>query len=306
VGQLNFSTAMQLCVQTCWGETIILNASGSDTIDSITCALKRCQKKCAYKDLELYLTLDGRILDSFSKVNENNITTSSIIKQVIPFRGGRNDLSGSDSDCLDEEESDGSSSYYGEKWLEPNRMVPDESMDFQVSSLGSDQMPSQFERNFPLVASIQHDPPAVRQMWTNTAVPVKVGKKGLCYDVSMVEDERVRARIIKNRVSAAKSRKRKLDQAQELQDSLARRQEENLKLRGENDALRQRISELEQVLRHRRARQWMPAAARQSTPAPPRLHTALPALAELDGIDGAAAFLARAGPHQLSSPLWPE
>ena len=64
-----------------------------------------------------------------------------------------------------------------------------------------------------------------------TSVPVTFGRKGLCYDVEQVEDEKMRKRLIKNRESAERSRKRKLETERSFSQMLAERDVENEQLR---------------------------------------------------------------------------
>ena len=81
-----------------------------------------------------------------------------------------------------------------------------------------------------------------------TSVPVTFGRKGLCYDVEQVEDEKMRKRLIKNRESAERSRKRKLETERSFSQMLAERDVENEQLRRENAALRVRLEEVENAL----------------------------------------------------------
>ncbi len=77
--------------------------------------------------------------------------------------------------------------------------------------------------------------------------PVLKRPKGLAYDLDQV-DERTRKRLLKNRMSAERSRVRKQEQMQGLEQRLATTESENKSLRDENSALKRRLAEMEALL----------------------------------------------------------
>jgi hypothetical protein len=76
-------------------------------------------------------------------------------------------------------------------------------------------------------------------------VPVTRGKRGLCYDVDQLSDTKRRNRLLKNRESAAQSRKRKLEGAKHYETLLEELTAENKRLRDANGALADRVAEME-------------------------------------------------------------
>ncbi len=79
---------------------------------------------------------------------------------------------------------------------------------------------------------------------STSVIPVVLGPKGLCFDISKVGDEGRRKRIVANRASAKSSRQRKLNDARALNDDLTWLDIENSALREINAALEQRIAEV--------------------------------------------------------------
>jgi large subunit ribosomal protein L40e len=94
-----------------------------------------------------------------------------------------------------------------------------------------------------------------------TAVPVTVGKKGPCYDVDQVADEKQRTRLIKNRESAVRSRKRKLEAERDAEAKLAKSQEENRRLRELNLSLARQLADTINVLSRLTSMRPLPFAA---------------------------------------------
>ncbi|EKX40970.1 hypothetical protein GUITHDRAFT_164518 [Guillardia theta CCMP2712] len=78
----------------------------------------------------------------------------------------------------------------------------------------------------------------------NVPISVSKTKKGLRYDLESIEDERLRKRLAKNRLSAEKSRQRRKNQLQELEQRLAMFEEQNLMLLKKNEALEQENANL--------------------------------------------------------------
>ena len=82
----------------------------------------------------------------------------------------------------------------------------------------------------------------------HAVAPVLKRPKGLAYDLDQV-DERTRKRLLKNRMSAERSRLKKQEQMQDLEVKLTKTQSENKFLRDENSELKRRLAEMEALLR---------------------------------------------------------
>ena len=80
------------------------------------------------------------------------------------------------------------------------------------------------------------------------STPLLKRQKGLAYDLDQV-DEKTRKRLLKNRLSAERSRLRKQGQMQDMEQKLVECQSENESLRVQNQALQSRIAEMEDMLR---------------------------------------------------------
>jgi large subunit ribosomal protein L40e len=81
----------------------------------------------------------------------------------------------------------------------------------------------------------------------HSVAPVLKRPKGLAYDLDQV-DERTRKRLLKNRMSAERSRLRKQEQMQVLEQKLSKTESENKSLRDENSELKRRLAEMEALL----------------------------------------------------------
>ena len=89
----------------------------------------------------------------------------------------------------------------------------------------------------------------VQRNGTPTFAPIIRGKKGFCYDVNKILDNRVRNRLIRNRSSAELSRKRKTEKLHEIQRILTEKEDQNRELAENNEALRRRIHDVEEEFR---------------------------------------------------------
>jgi hypothetical protein len=81
-----------------------------------------------------------------------------------------------------------------------------------------------------------------------TFAPIKRGKKGLCYDVDQLVDNRVRERILRNRESAERSRKRKIDSSRETLRLLEDAADLHRALSVANSALHRRLADIQAEL----------------------------------------------------------
>ena len=77
---------------------------------------------------------------------------------------------------------------------------------------------------------------------------VAKGQKGLSYDLDKVTDEKLKKRLIKNRLSAERSRQRKNAHVRELEDRLEQSQYEMGTLRSECDNLNKEVARMRELL----------------------------------------------------------
>ena len=116
----------------------------------------------------------------------------------------------------------------------------------ELSSSIWEDCPDPFEAAWAPTAEPEPEPepdpdpdPDDSPTWAPEEASFVVGPNGYrCLDVSMINDERKRARILKNRASAARSRQRYIERT----DTTQRRVRE---LEAELEALRARVRELE-------------------------------------------------------------
>ena len=77
--------------------------------------------------------------------------------------------------------------------------------------------------------------------------PLIKRQKGLAYDLDQV-DEKTRKRLLKNRLSAERSRLRKQGQMQDLESKLLASEAENQRLREQNSALQRQLLQMQELL----------------------------------------------------------
>ena len=259
---------MQIFVSTPTGRTISLNVLRSNEIGEIKRMLRDVEGSASDQQR---LIFSGREVDERRTFADLNVQKQSTVHLMYALRGGRDkdldeenawgDFSGSDSlprnleletfpgnlhaQLLDEAQQQNVSFQTNHTHLNTAGHVLEYSQSNFKCEMLSEGEKAVEEFTMPPVTTELHLPAH--------SAPVKLGRKGLCYDVSKVEDERLRNRLIRNRESAQRSRKRKLGEVREAEECLAARDAQHRHLCEENLRLRQHLEEIETALANARA-----------------------------------------------------
>eukprot|EP00960_Hanusia_phi_P027900 747102-Hanusia_phi.AAC.1 len=215
----------------------------------------------------LRITCGGKELADDKNLGDYSVKDGQTLEWTIRLLGGRGDLgvaelsaelSLEDYDldgCLEQDmvAADDCAAWFGssesteespadsaEEMIEPPEMIAGVDEGFDINK----ELAAAAARGSP-VESIMLD---ILPKGEHLPISVSKTKKGLRYDLESIDDERLRKRLAKNRLSAEKSRQRRKNQLQELEQRLAMFEQQNLLLLKKNEALERENEDLKSRL----------------------------------------------------------